>query len=397
MDEKNPPDGSGDGPHVDWRQVRDVHRLQRPADRMVAGVCSGLGRHFGVDPLVLRVAFGVLAFFGGAGILLYGALWLLLPDDGQERAAVHLDESTRGLVLTGVAVLAALALVGDSWGLYWFPWPLALVALVGWVLYNRSQDGDRRPTPDATPGSTPPPGAPSYGWQPGPHGQVYAPYDPGPPPPAPVRPPTPRPRDPRRRGPLLFWPTLALVVLAMGVLGTVEVAGATVAPSAYPALATTICAVMLLVGAFWGRAGGITALALLAALATAGTVTAERWDHDATRVVATPTNAAELRDHYEVRRGEVRLDLTDVDDLAALDGRAIRLEGGAGRILLDLPADLAVDLVAEVGGPGSIRLPDGRDRGGIALSVDSSFGPSDAPRVEVTAELGVGEIEVRQS
>ena len=48
-------------------------------DRKVAGVCGGLGETFGIDPLLFRVAIVILAFIGGAGVLLYIALWLLMP------------------------------------------------------------------------------------------------------------------------------------------------------------------------------------------------------------------------------------------------------------------------------------------------------------------------------
>ncbi|MBE7324895.1 PspC domain-containing protein [Nocardioides sp. Y6] len=364
-------------PGPDWERVRDVPRLQRPTDRMVAGVCAGLGRHLAIDPLVLRVAFGVLAFFGGAGILLYGAVWLLLPEEGNERAPLHLDERSRGFALAGVAVLAGLALVGDSWGLYWFPWPLALLALVAWVLYDRSRVASTAaaPTPPtapmATPGSAP--------------AQAYAP--------APTWTPA-RPRDPRRRGPVLFWFTLALVVLAMGVLGTVELAGVPVVASAYPALALALCATMLLVGAFWGRAGGIVALALVATVATVGALGVERWDTAGRLVEAVPASADDVRASYDLRRGELRLDLTEVDDLDALDGREVVLEAGAGRVLVVVPDELGVDVAAEVGGPGAIQLPDRPEAGGIAISSDASFGPEEAPRLDLRVELGVGQIEV---
>jgi len=48
-------------------------------DRKIAGVCGGLGEFFDLDPLLFRVAFVVLAFAGGLGILLYLALWLVVP------------------------------------------------------------------------------------------------------------------------------------------------------------------------------------------------------------------------------------------------------------------------------------------------------------------------------
>ena len=58
--------------------IRDLGRLRRTAgDRKVAGVAGGLARHLDIDPVILRVAFVVLVFFGGAGLLLYVACWLL--------------------------------------------------------------------------------------------------------------------------------------------------------------------------------------------------------------------------------------------------------------------------------------------------------------------------------
>src|SRR4051795_6963333 len=79
-----PPDS---GPRVSRDEVRDLGRLRRSTtDRRVAGVAGGLARHLDVDPLVLRIAFVLLVFFGGAGLILYGACWLLVPEDGDERA-----------------------------------------------------------------------------------------------------------------------------------------------------------------------------------------------------------------------------------------------------------------------------------------------------------------------
>ena len=92
-----PPPPAGDtGPRVTGDQVRDLGRLRRSrTDRKVAGVAGGLARHLDVDPLILRVAFVVAIFFGGAGLILYGACWLLVPEDGAEKAPIHLDERSR--------------------------------------------------------------------------------------------------------------------------------------------------------------------------------------------------------------------------------------------------------------------------------------------------------------
>src|SRR3712207_551985 len=61
--------------------------LRSRTDRMLAGVAGGLGRYFGVDPVLVRIALVVLTFFGGAGALLYLAVVLLVPNEGEEGAA----------------------------------------------------------------------------------------------------------------------------------------------------------------------------------------------------------------------------------------------------------------------------------------------------------------------
>jgi phage shock protein PspC (stress-responsive transcriptional regulator) len=48
-------------------------------DRKIAGVCGGLGEYFELDPVLFRAAFLVLVLAGGLGILLYLALWLVIP------------------------------------------------------------------------------------------------------------------------------------------------------------------------------------------------------------------------------------------------------------------------------------------------------------------------------
>jgi phage shock protein PspC (stress-responsive transcriptional regulator) len=64
--------------------------LQRPSGgRMAAGVAAGVARSLGVDPVIVRVAFVFLALAGGAGLPLYLAGWLLIPDEvsGESLAA----------------------------------------------------------------------------------------------------------------------------------------------------------------------------------------------------------------------------------------------------------------------------------------------------------------------
>src|SRR4051794_15884972 len=88
-------------------------RLTRSSsDRVIAGVSGGLGRYFRIDPVVVRIAFIVGSFFGGAGFIAYIATWVLVPSDddaeGRNAAGVarRIGIALGALVLTGVAVFA---------------------------------------------------------------------------------------------------------------------------------------------------------------------------------------------------------------------------------------------------------------------------------------------------
>ncbi len=72
-----------DGPTPVTRTLR-----RSPSDRMLTGVAGGLGEYFAVDAVIFRVLFAVLAFFGGIGLLMYLACWLLLPEPGVEVSAL---------------------------------------------------------------------------------------------------------------------------------------------------------------------------------------------------------------------------------------------------------------------------------------------------------------------
>jgi phage shock protein PspC (stress-responsive transcriptional regulator) len=59
--------------------------LRRPHDaRMIAGVAAGAADYFGIDVTIVRILLVVLALFGGAGVPLYLAGWLLVPDQGSD-------------------------------------------------------------------------------------------------------------------------------------------------------------------------------------------------------------------------------------------------------------------------------------------------------------------------
>ena len=148
-------------------------------------------------------------------------------------------------------------------------------------------------------------------------------------PPAWMPPPTPAfvppPPRPRRTGLLLFWPTVALIAIGLGFLGMYDIDNP-VTISAYAALAITVIAVMLLVGAFVGRPGGLIALGLVSSLAlliTSIVAAATGGSVDNRELLVRPSNSAALADSYHISNGSIQVDLGRMRDLSALDGREL--------------------------------------------------------------------------
>ncbi|MBU2668730.1 PspC domain-containing protein [Actinoplanes bogorensis] len=58
-------------------------QLRRPLDdRLAAGVCSGVARYFGIDPVLVRVAFALLAVItAGAALIAYPIMWFVMPEE----------------------------------------------------------------------------------------------------------------------------------------------------------------------------------------------------------------------------------------------------------------------------------------------------------------------------
>ncbi|MDF9716966.1 PspC domain-containing protein [Nocardioides sp. ChNu-153] len=375
-----PGDAHDHGPRVTGAQVRDLRRLRRCRDdRYVAGVAGGLARHLDLDPLVLRVALAVLVLFGGSGLLLYGALWLLVPSDDTEEAVVPLDDRSRAVALAVAGALAALALLGDLVE-GWVPWPLLLVLLVVALVVGGHQRRSTARTPGSGPATTT--GTPYPGTHPG--GDAAAGHPPYPSVPRYVAP--QRPRNPLRRGPLLFWFTGALVTFGVGLLALVDVAGLAVTPSAYPALALAVVGTMLVVGAFYGRAGGLVLVGLVLAGVTAVTAAAE--EASAGERVVVPSGADGVQDRYRQGAGDLRVDLSGVRDADRLAGRTVRIEAGAGRVEVVLPAGLDAEVFVDVGLGGADVLGRVEDGPGVQLR-EAHDAPGTTPGVRTEEALGL--------
>jgi signal transduction histidine kinase len=123
-------------------------RLERSRDdRLIGGVAAGIGQHLGLNVLTVRLAFVVLSFAFGFGIVVYLLTWLLAPEQTTDAAASprarHLVRPSLGQLFGAVLILAGVLLLFLVSG-FWFgqalAWPVSLAAIGFAVLWARSGD-----------------------------------------------------------------------------------------------------------------------------------------------------------------------------------------------------------------------------------------------------------------
>ncbi|GEL18134.1 PspC domain-containing protein [Pseudonocardia asaccharolytica] len=133
-------DPGSPSPPVQEHNVRRLRRSRR--DRMIGGVCGGIARYLGVDPVLLRIAAVALALSGGAGVLAYIVAWVALPE-AREDEPEHTG-SPAAWQTVAVAVGASLVALGVLLFLrQWAPWfgehafwPLVVVAIGVLVVFS---------------------------------------------------------------------------------------------------------------------------------------------------------------------------------------------------------------------------------------------------------------------
>lgn len=141
-------------------------RLYRSTtNRVIGGVGGGLGEYFNVDPTIIRVAFVLMLFGGGFGLLAYIVLWIVIPERGQEQqsldqraqaaaqemktSATKMAESvggsdrSSGRVIFGMilVVLGIMALGNSLFPWHWMRWDifwaLVIVGLGAMIILKR--------------------------------------------------------------------------------------------------------------------------------------------------------------------------------------------------------------------------------------------------------------------
>jgi phage shock protein PspC (stress-responsive transcriptional regulator) len=425
------PADSGPAPEVPRRFRRDRRQ------KMLGGVCAGLGRQCDMDPVIFRIVLAVLAATGGIGLIFYGFAWLFVPYDEEEENEVRklLTGRVDGQALT--AVLFALVGCGvflsmlKNGSVLTFAVVLSLLlAGAGYWSQNRGAiDPDplaAQAVADAPPEAQAPPVPASYpswwrdpivkdGSHVGGTGYMWGPPETldrdvaaalniarG----------TSRPdlrteRERRQRGPRPIGGRIFLLALLAGGLGT----GLTWHDQALgTSLQTGLAAALIVFGlgivlsSFRGRtgAGTIVLAVITAGLLAASAALPKDIDTHWVRTNWNPATAADVRPRYQLGTGVGTLDLSLVD---LAEGQTVKTDAqvGAGRLKVIVPKDATVRLTIEVG-VGDIQLP-GDNKKDVdvepgkhkQVTLPPTTGGKDGGTFDLDLQVGAGQAEVARA
>ena len=282
-------------------------------DRILGGVAGGLGRHFNVDPILFRIAAVALIFVGGAGILLYLAMLLLVPSEpapgaaGAPQPVIPSGETrNRGLVIAGVVILLLVAwplVLGGGLALAAIFVPLAILGIVGvlawWLVSGQGPSGDAG--------------------------------------------------DIAKRAALGVGVLILCWLIAIGGAWAAAAGGETVV-----AVIAIAAGLAVIAGAFVRPVRWLILPAVVLAL-SAGAVSAAGIDLDGGvgKHQYRPASVSDLRERYELGIGKLVVDLRDTD-LPPGD-TPLNIELGVGHAQLIVPPDVCVTSQAQVGA-GAVDL-----------------------------------------
>jgi phage shock protein PspC (stress-responsive transcriptional regulator)/predicted membrane protein len=369
------------------RSVHSTTELRRPKDgRLLAGVAAGIADRIGVDRWVIRLAFVVLSFGGGSGILLYIAAWLLMPEEGQSESVgqrwANQANSTRPWIGV-VFVLVAAAILFSNFPFFdgGLLFPTALL-VIGILLYRGDLPGinwkpNPRPDTTADPTNTETTNAMTTNYASPTVTQPTVPVAV-----KPTKPPSP-----------LGQITIGVTIIALGLLAAVDRIATSVDadPRHYFALAVVTLGLGVLVGTYFGRARWLIPFGLLLVPVMIGASVADAFDGTwETPQVVRPTDFAGLAGTYERGAGELVIDLTDLP----WSGQTVTLsaEVGVGELELRVPEGVAVEATGDVG-VGEFATVAG-SQGGFGIDRTYNVAGSGLGTVVANLEMGIGRIAV---
>jgi phage shock protein PspC (stress-responsive transcriptional regulator) len=368
--------------------ARPERRLLRSRDeRMLWGVAGGLGEYLNIDPTLVRLGFAVAAFFGGFGLIAYLVMAVVVPeDDGTGRPSSGRRPPTWAIVLLAIAVLIVIPGPFFGWRDGWDggpPWwgffgPLWLLFLVaaGFLAVRALRGGrplfGRRPTSDAARAKD----------TSGEAGTAET--------------------EERGAAPPRVARAIALVVLALAAICAALCVAAVAAWATATGQGDVVAGVVIAIGAaiaataFIADARRVAPWLLASALllaAPAGAIAAAdiHFDGGIGERSYSPASVEDLPPGYEFGVGQMEVDLRD---LAWAEGQAISLDTtlGIGQMIVSVPSHVCVDTDAKVkAGELIVR---GESSDGVDAEIDQSEPTGTAPRLELDAELQLGQLVV---
>lgn len=435
---------SGRGPAggFDSGRLKDVQSWRRSRnDRMLAGVCGGIGRALNIDPVLIRVVMAVL-IITGPGIFFYVAAWLLMPDEGSDRSAaqgllgdrVRPDHPWLWPAVIGGCVFIAIAMMSSFNFGKMVPGPLVVLGLLWLFVFRRKGQkkapgstwchpgvhGHSQPPADrqAPPAAQPP----AYG--------VSAPTQTGPPPPpaGPSSSATQRPQDrpvepvqpvwteddplglyvdepaaPQRtqaaQPPVKGYRGVKSIVVALtGIaIAIAWVAGAATQTMLVIGLATL--GLGMLLGGFLGRTLALLPLGILLAVGVALSMLFPSMPRDFSDVkfAATPDQPITATNTtYTFDAGAVHLDLTKA---TFAPGAKVVVGGGLGEIVVKVPqnVDVTGNLSAKLGDLNGLgHWKGGNDSMTLDLNDLGADGKAGPQSVELDLDVKFGSIKVER-
>ncbi len=399
-----PPSAPPGQPHGGYRQAPRLTR--RTHDNVIGGVAGGIADYFGVDPLLVRLAFVGLALLGGGGVLLYVLGWIFIPARGAgEPTGVGPKADVAKWLGIALIVIAALVLVdGLGWaarGLGPLEHLFFATILIGLGVFLLRKEP--APAQGAIPTPPPPAGVPAQGDA---RDQATTPMTateythavpgasyPAPPPGYQAAGAHRRPRERSRLG--LF--TLAAVLLTTGAAALLNNLNVTSFDGGQlGALALAVLGGGLIVGAWWGRARWLIALGALmfpfVAFFSLIDLSNVSWEGHVGSTYWSPRSQEEVGGGYELLAGEMTVDLTDFE-FAPEEPAQVDVDMTLGQLTVLVPRATYIEMDGSLEA-GEINFFRTR-RAGEGVSVVESHGnPDSRARLALNVEGAFGQIEI---
>lgn len=142
------------------KKMKYLYRSRK--NRVLSGVCGGMGEYLGLDATLIRIIFVLLAFVNGIGILLYLLALIVIPKNPYEdETAIEAnpDSKSTSILIGAVLIIAGLYFLLANYAPFWFPfdfywrwmfdwrlfWPIMLIALgTFYIWYVASKPADEK-------------------------------------------------------------------------------------------------------------------------------------------------------------------------------------------------------------------------------------------------------------